>query len=50
MRGPIDLVYSGNMGMIVTIRTVNGALFMREFRAHAPPGKFLRLNYCSIRF
>ena len=44
MRGPIDLVYSGNMGTIAPIGTVNGTLFMREFRAHVPPGKFLRLK------
>ena len=27
MRGPRDRVYSGNMGMIAPIRTVNSALF-----------------------
>ena len=31
--------FSGSMGALVPIRTVNGALFMREFRALAPPGK-----------
>ena len=37
--GPGDIVYSVNIGAIVPVRTVKGALF-REFRAHAPPGKF----------
>ena len=33
------IVYSGNMG----------AHFSREFRAHAPPEKFLRLNFSEMQ-
>ena len=39
--GPRDIVHSGNIGTIVPIRTIKGALF----KAHAPPGKFLRLKF-----
>ena len=42
--GPRDIVHSGNIGTIVPIRTIKGVLF-REFQAHAPPGKFLRLKF-----
>ena len=38
-RGTRDIVYSGNMG----------AHFSREFRAHAPPEKVLRLNFSEMQ-
>ena len=47
-RGPRDIVYRVNMGGILPIRTVNGKFFC-EFRAHAPPGKFLRLNFSEMQ-
>ena len=40
IEGPRDILYCGNMGVIAPIRTAN-AHFSREFRTHAPPGKYL---------
>ena len=37
--GPRDIIYRGNIGTIVPIRTIEGALF-REFQAYAPLGHF----------
>ena len=38
------------MGDIVPIRSANGrAHFSREFRAHAPPVKFLRLKFSDMQ-
>ena len=36
------------MCIILPIRTENGEFFW-EFRAHAPPGKFLRLKFSEMQ-
>ena len=46
--GPRDIIYRGNIGAIVPIRTVKGALF-GEFWAHASPGKFLRFKFPEMQ-
>ena len=46
-RGPIDIVYRVNMGVILPIRTANGKFFW-EFWVHAPPGKFF-WDWSSLR-
>ena len=50
-RGPRDIVCSGNMGAKRSsgLRMVRMAHFSGEFRAHAPPGKFLRLKFSEMQ-
>ena len=45
---PRDIVCSGKMGAIAPIRTAN-VHFSREFRAHAPPGRFLRSKFSEVQ-